>query len=49
MSENNKKPSRAEAKAAVRTMLAGLETIQMKAIETPKRVVGTTSNFCWLR
>ena len=47
MSENNKKPSRAEAEAAVRTMLAwtGDNPDREGLIETPKRVVRAYEQF----
>ena len=47
MSENNKKPSRAEAEAAVRTMLAwtGDNPDRVGLIETPKRVVRAYEQF----
>ena len=47
MSENNKKPSRAEAGAAVRTMLAwtGDNPDREGLIETPKRVVRAYEQF----
>ena len=47
MSENNKKPSRAEAEAAVRTMLAwtGDNPDREGLIETPKRVVRAYDQF----
>ena len=47
MSENNKKPSRAEAEAAVRTMLAwtGDNPNREGLIETPKRVVRAYEQF----
>jgi GTP cyclohydrolase I len=47
MSENNKKPSRTEAEAAVRTMLAwtGDNPDREGLIETPKRVVRAYEQF----
>ena len=47
MSENNKKPSRAESEAAVRTMLAwtGDNPDREGLIETPKRVVRAYEQF----
>jgi GTP cyclohydrolase I len=47
MSENNKKPSRAQAEAAVRTMLAwtGDNPDREGLIETPKRVVRAYEQF----
>ena len=47
MSENNKKPSRTEAEAAVRTMLAwtGDNRDREGLIETPKRVVRAYEQF----